>query len=402
MLNINSFRFGHEGYYFNTVAIENNLEDRGSWTKHAGTTLGLEGEVTLLQFRNLLSGIDPYSGQPLEEFLSKRKIAAYDFVFSAPKSVSLVGLATDSKIESTVKAAHDKAVVEAMDYFESTCLSVRRSENGRRLYLKTSGALGAQFFHRTSRLSDPHLHSHVVIANLAQGLDGKWSGASIYPAFFLKKQISMIYHTNLRHELTKNLNVSWDRFRFGLAEIKGIPNEAIFVFSQRRQQLMKSFYDKAIDIEYFINNKADLDPKYLRPTKNKSYDLNHLKEVWGQTLCSLGLEKTTLLEKIEKSNHRNIDDNESIPLYIKDLIGEIPKDKSCQYPWKKAASQIEIYRKNWNITDSSRPLGASKFELLSDPDFSLTRLNELKNVENSVRDVSKSVEKSRDLSFGIK
>ena len=36
-------------------------------------------------------------------------------------------------------------------------------------------APGAGFEHFTSRAGDPHLHSHVVVANMAHGVDGRWS-----------------------------------------------------------------------------------------------------------------------------------------------------------------------------------------------------------------------------------
>ncbi|MEO6651395.1 MAG: AAA family ATPase [Ilumatobacteraceae bacterium] len=37
------------------------------------------------------------------------------------------------------------------------------------------GFVGAAYRHRTSRAGDPHLHWHVLVANLAQGIDGRWS-----------------------------------------------------------------------------------------------------------------------------------------------------------------------------------------------------------------------------------
>ena len=37
------------------------------------------------------------------------------------------------------------------------------------------GFVAAQFPHRTSRLGDPHLHWHVLVANMARGIDGRWT-----------------------------------------------------------------------------------------------------------------------------------------------------------------------------------------------------------------------------------
>lgn len=38
-----------------------------------------------------------------------------------------------------------------------------------------AGFIGAAFRHRTSRAGDPHLQTHVVISNMAQGPDGRWT-----------------------------------------------------------------------------------------------------------------------------------------------------------------------------------------------------------------------------------
>ncbi len=44
-------------------------------------------------------------------------------------------------------------------------------------FLASTGPVAGAFVHRTSRALDPHLHTHLVVANVAQGVDGVWSGA---------------------------------------------------------------------------------------------------------------------------------------------------------------------------------------------------------------------------------
>jgi hypothetical protein len=46
-----------------------------------------------------------------------------------------------------------------------------------------NGFVASVYRHRTSRAGDPHLHWHTLVANIAQGVDGRWSaldGTAIY------------------------------------------------------------------------------------------------------------------------------------------------------------------------------------------------------------------------------
>ena len=38
--------------------------------------------------------------------------------------------------------------------------------------MPSTGMVAGNFLHRTSRALDPHLHTHLVVANVAEGVDG--------------------------------------------------------------------------------------------------------------------------------------------------------------------------------------------------------------------------------------
>ena len=72
-----------------------------------------------------------------------------------------------------------------------------------------AGFVAARFRHRTSRAGDPHLHWHVLVANMAQGIDGRWSaldGTALYAA---KRTAGVMFQTAMRRELTARLGVEW-------------------------------------------------------------------------------------------------------------------------------------------------------------------------------------------------
>jgi conjugative relaxase-like TrwC/TraI family protein len=88
----------------------------------------------------------------------------------------------DPEVRDVVRRAHDRAVREAIGHAERTAAAVRRGHGGL-VVEPASGLVVGLFRHRTSRLGDPQLHTHAVVANLGRGPDGRWStldGRRIY------------------------------------------------------------------------------------------------------------------------------------------------------------------------------------------------------------------------------
>src|SRR5437879_2215048 len=99
------------------------------------------------------------------------------------------------------------------------------------------GFVAAAFRHRTSRAGDPHLHTHVLVANLARGPDGRWSALHAALLFRNAKTIGALYEAHLRMELTRRLGVEWTTPRNCIADIDGIPKQVLRAFSRRRQEI---------------------------------------------------------------------------------------------------------------------------------------------------------------------
>ena len=95
-------------------------------------------------------------------------VAGYDLVFSPPKSVSLLHALGDDEVRHAVDQAHLAAWQAA--------LALPRGARpaspvvGRTASIRERGAgfVAAAYQHRTSRAQDPHLHTHVIVANMAQ------------------------------------------------------------------------------------------------------------------------------------------------------------------------------------------------------------------------------------------
>ena len=104
----------------------------------------------------------------------------------------------------------------------------RRGRNGVHRE-QADGFVAAAYQHRTSRAQDPHLHTHVIVANMARTpSDGKWralDGEPILKSYRLAA--GYLYQAHLRAELTQALGLEWEEPRKGMAELKHVPKAVI-------------------------------------------------------------------------------------------------------------------------------------------------------------------------------
>ena len=89
------------------------------------------------------------------------------------------------------------------------------------------------FRQTTSRADDPQIHTHAVVSAKVQTDDGRWRALD---ARYLKRHQRMLgglYQSVLRNELTHRFGVGWGPIVNGQAEIAGMPEKLMSVFSKR-------------------------------------------------------------------------------------------------------------------------------------------------------------------------
>ena len=220
MLSIGKLATGQARYYLDQAearvdavqSVGDGIEDyyaggaeaRGEWCGAAATALGLDGAVDGDALRRVLAGHRPWSDAPLRDPRSRARVAGFDLTFSAPKSVSVIFGLADPALRSAVRQAHDAAVTEAFGYLERSAAAVRRGQGGATI-ANANGLVAAAFRHRTSRAGDPQLHTHVLVANLGHGPDGRWSALDGRRLYAHARTASFLYHAVLRGELTRSL-----------------------------------------------------------------------------------------------------------------------------------------------------------------------------------------------------
>ena len=196
VLSVAKLTLGQEAYYEQQVAgglddyYAGRGESPGLWAGSGASALGLAGVVEDGELGTLLRGVDPASGAVLRAPVRERTItvraldvesgewreepkrlapvSGYDLVFSCPKSVSLLHALTDDEpVRREISEAHEASWQAALGYLEREACVVRRGHGGA-VREHGEGFVAAAFRHRTSRAQDPHLHTHVIVANMAR------------------------------------------------------------------------------------------------------------------------------------------------------------------------------------------------------------------------------------------
>jgi conjugative relaxase-like TrwC/TraI family protein len=206
----------------------------------AGRIIEAAGENPVEVFR-ADDGRDRYAeAVPFADAKVDVRRSGLDLTFSAPKSVSVLFGLGDDQVVAEVRAAHRAAVEQTIEYLEGLCARAARGHHtpGQPYQrIATTGWAAVAFEHRTSRAGDPQLHTHVVVPNLVQGTDGRWSAWDTSEAYRQASTGGYLYQAVLRGELTRRLGVAWGPVRHGVAEITGISAPLRKLFSTRRAEI---------------------------------------------------------------------------------------------------------------------------------------------------------------------
>lgn len=286
---VQSVADGLEDYY---VA---GTEARGGWLGRGAAELGLDGAVTGDDLRAVLAGRRADDGAALRDPGSRARVAAFDLTFSAPKSVSVVFGVGDDEMRDAARTAHDVAVREAFAYVERSAAFVRRGPGGVELQ-PAGGLVAAAFRHRTSRAGDPQLHTHVLVANLARGTDGRWSALDGRRIYAHARAASFIYQAVLRGELSRSLGIEWTAVENGIAEIEGVPPSVLRAFSRRRAEIERAMTERGTDGA----RAAEAAALASRRPKDRRQSVERLAVEWREQARAHGFDA----EAIERIRHR--------------------------------------------------------------------------------------------------
>ena len=300
--------YERDGYYAKDDPLH---REASAWRGRGAEVLGLSGAVDPDAFKEVLEGKVP-GGMRLGR-IDRDGIIHHrpgrDVTFSAPKSVSLVGLVGS---DARVVDAHDRAVKRTLAWLERHAVETRLSDpqTGQMVRAGDQKTVVATFRHDTSRNLDPQLHTHAVLANMVQGEDGKWRTMANESLYRRQKLIGMVYRNELAQGL-KSLGYGIEKSHAdGRFEIAGVSREVIEAFSTRRAEIEAAMAERGLGKPADNQRLAERAALMTRAHK-RDMDKAALVSNWKAQATEMGFEPDKVIEqsqeRIEKGPRANRD-----------------------------------------------------------------------------------------------
>lgn len=266
----------------------------GQWFGQGAAALRLSGEVASEDFRAILRGQRPDTAEVLVHNANGRteRRAGWDATFNAPKSVSIQALAGE---DFALTDAHRRAVSRALMELEHYALS---RQKGGSEWMLTRNIVAARFDHIAARPAkgahakstddgygpDPHLHTHVVIANMTRRPDGAWRGLDPVEIYRSQSFASAVYRSELAREvraLSYGIRVTGADGRW---ELEGYSREQVMAFSRRRQDIEQGLAQNGLSGAAAAQNIA-----HQSRLSKQQYDERELREEWRMRARDYGI-----------------------------------------------------------------------------------------------------------------
>ncbi len=262
----------------------------GHWFGHGAEALGLADEVSPDDFRAVLHGQNPATGEALVQNAkgSDERRAGWDATFNAPKSVSIQALVGS---DWRLAEAHRVAVSRALAELEGFALS---RQHGGQEWVITGNMVAARFDHIAARPSqgaddgygpDPHLHTHVVIANMTRRPDSQWRGLDPVEIYRSQSFATAVYRSELAREVQRlgyRIDVTGADGRW---ELRGYTRDQVMAFSRRRQDIEAEMERRGLNGAAAAQNLAH----QTRRSKDRR-DEESLRAEWRERARQYGIE----------------------------------------------------------------------------------------------------------------
>lgn len=185
----------------------------------------------------------------------------YDLTINLPKPFSVLFAFADGEFARELEDVFMQALRETVAAGESwTAYGMRGHHSAEKSAERqdASGWIGWVNIHRAARpvgsapFGDPHLHAHVVVANLCRGReDGHWStiAAGGRDLHRHASAIDALMQARVRHLTREKWGIEWQRnARTGVWHITGVPESTVRLFSKRNAQVAELFATLGIPI----------------------------------------------------------------------------------------------------------------------------------------------------------
>ena len=223
--------------YYESLATEDYYElggePAGYWLGQLQSAMHLNGEVQVGELGKMLQGYHPTTGEALASNAGTNHKHGWDMTFSAPKSVSTAWALADADTKASIRNAQKKAVEAGVRFLEKYAFNSR--DHGE-LSGSIHEVIAAAYEHSTSRMQDPQLHTHVLVANLNLRADGSVCAIDFDSRW--KLATGAVYRAQLAYEL-QQLGFQIKQEMNKSFSIDGIPKNLCDSFSKRRTAILE-------------------------------------------------------------------------------------------------------------------------------------------------------------------
>lgn len=223
----------------------------GRWIGGAGERLGLfEGEpVDARSFVRLCDNQRPTERGRLTQRQRCDRRVLFDFVVSAPKSLSIMAvIAGDERLEQ-LHALSARAAMRELERFAKA----RVRKNNRDEDRSTGNVLGAEFQHDASRALDPQVHTHFALFNATfDPLEKVFKALQARAMFDRITYATEVYRNHLvngLHAIGYATYLSGESF-----EILGVSSQLLELYSKRAKQRDAAVERKAQQLGRALSN----------------------------------------------------------------------------------------------------------------------------------------------------
>ena len=218
----------------------------GKGCEQMGVTAGetaSKRQVKLLvnMLRNPSTG-KPLNNQSQSRNINSNSVSGFDLTFSMPKSVNVLWAAGDEETRRRIMECYYESIDRTMDWWQDN-IAMTRVGRGGLAQMKVKGITAIRFDHWDTREHDPHLHSHVVVSNIVQRVDGGWGaldGSVVYRGHVECSERQQNLLLDLLHERMGIDFKERDDLSKGtkavVMDAVGVPSDLIDRFSSRSMQ----------------------------------------------------------------------------------------------------------------------------------------------------------------------
>lgn len=275
-------------------------ETDGVWKTASGRPVfGIENGsyIDPKKFETLGNGYHPETEEFLLKSKTKNRKVAYDFTFSVPKAWSvlhqmskhtdmMIGNKTfsESMDEERINAVHD-----VLDWMHRNgYILTRTGKSGVDLkYQKAKDYVFGLYNHHTSRLGDPHDHTHCVLMNVCTREDGSTGTLDNKKVMLNQKALNELYNVFLA-ERGKKLGLQMLKGETeNSLDIVGMPPSVCQMFSKRREDIENRMNEFGGD-----KSLAQMASLATRNKKSEIPGKDDLEQRWLDEMASIGYESS--------------------------------------------------------------------------------------------------------------